>query len=95
VLVLLLVFLVLVLVLLLLLVVVVVATELIVVFLWTPNNRQIDGIFRIFLTRSKQTTLYIPVFFALLELKTTVFTMFLGQSAKMLVFTHFSPCCKM
>ena len=49
VLVLLLVFLVLVLLLLLLLVVVVVvvvvATELIVVFLWTPNNRQIGGVF--------------------------------------------------
>jgi len=42
VLVLLLVFLVLVL---LLLLVVVVATELIVVFLWTPNNRQIGGVF--------------------------------------------------
>ena len=41
VLVLLLVFLVLV----LLLLVVVVATELIVVFLWTPNNRQIGGVF--------------------------------------------------
>ena len=35
----------LVLVLLLLLLVVVVATELIVVFLWTPNNRQIGGVF--------------------------------------------------
>ena len=45
VLVLLLVFLVLVLLLLLVVVVVVVATELIVVFLWTPNNRQIGGVF--------------------------------------------------
>ena len=77
-------------------VVIVLATQFIFAFLCTPKNRQIGSVFTFFFhSRSKKHRKY-RCFLRLGKPKTTVFTVFLCRClAKTLVFTQFSPCCKM
>ena len=85
------------------------AAQLIFAFLWAPKDRQIGCVFaffdtleakkhyeyRCFLRFGRPKPRYLRCFLPLVA-KITVFTVFLSpRLAKTLLFTQFSPCCKM
>ena len=86
-----------------------VVVQLIFAFLWTPKNRQLVAFSHIFETRGEKNIVNTDVFCASQAQKNTVFTrwcafgsknhgiysVFVPAPSKALVFTHFSPRCKM